>query len=189
MLTDFGVAKVLEEARTGLTTSNATALSIVCSSPEAVQGEERNVKSDVYSFACLVLGASIRSRTRCRSHSLITEEVMTGKLPFYEMGKNTVKIVTAKIKGTMPDPKKFPEISEEDPLWAVLYKCWAKEPDSRPTMPEILQEVSRASPMPSNASLLTTHPGSLIISATRRKRTARVGSGAPLSVIYDIAFD
>lgn len=62
MLSDFGIAKVLEETRTGLTTSNSTALSIRFSSPEALEGGSRDLKSDVYSFACLVLGTCDMSR-------------------------------------------------------------------------------------------------------------------------------
>ena len=59
MLTDFGVAKVVDGLRTGLTTVNPTAISLKFSSPEAVAGSDRNVKSDVYSFGCVALGERI----------------------------------------------------------------------------------------------------------------------------------
>ena len=57
MITDFGLAKILEETRTGLTTSNTTALSIRYSAPEVLEGQNANASSDVYSFGCLALGS------------------------------------------------------------------------------------------------------------------------------------
>ena len=48
----------------------------------------------------------------------------------------------AKAEGEVPDPKEFLELPANDPLWGLLRKCWDKDPDKRPTMKEVLKEVS-----------------------------------------------
>ena len=56
MITDFGIAKVVEDLRTGLTTSNAASVTMAYSPPESIEGLTKDTKSDVYSFGCFVLG-------------------------------------------------------------------------------------------------------------------------------------
>ena len=142
MLTDFGVAKVVDEYKTGLTTTNPTAITLKYSSPEAVAGEPRNVKSDVYSFACVALGKRVASlRRNLRTHAVVAPEIMSDKGPFHKL-RNPPMILLAKSNGNTPNPLDHPNLPENDPLWALLRRCWSEEADHRPTMLEVLDEVS-----------------------------------------------
>ena len=53
---DFGVSRVTDAYRTGITTSGRSSVSTRYAAPEALNGEYRKVQSDVYSFGVLMLG-------------------------------------------------------------------------------------------------------------------------------------
>lgn len=122
MITDFGIAKILQSVSTGYTTNNASAFTVRCSSPEALEGEERTVKSDVYSFACYAL------------------EIMSDKTPFWEL-RTSAAVIAAKYSGVVPNPDRHPQLPAADPLWVLMRRCWNKDADQRPTMAEVLAEV------------------------------------------------
>lgn len=65
---------------------------------------------------------------------------MTGKVPFYDE-KNTARVMMKKSKNPVPAHNLFPEIPANDPLWMLLDRCWSPEPEARPTMAAVVQEV------------------------------------------------
>lgn len=44
--------------------------------------------------------------------------------------------------GAMPDPGSHPKLPESDSLWELMRRCWTSEPAERPSMSQIIQEVS-----------------------------------------------
>jgi len=115
----FGMAKLLDDTRTGLTTSDDPRFSMRYASPEALSGHPADRTMDVYSFGCLVF------------------ELLAGKAPFIEI-KTTQGIVGAKIHGMLP--ARSPELSDQ--VWALLVECWCTEPTQRPTMGGIIAELA-----------------------------------------------
>lgn len=60
MLCDFGLAKVLEDVPTGLTTTDTPACSIRYAAPEVIlSGLPHTLQSDVWSWGCAALVVSL----------------------------------------------------------------------------------------------------------------------------------
>lgn len=76
-------------------------------------------------------------------HSRITSALLTGKVPFYELGDSSRVLIAAKGAGIVPDADSYTEIVAADPVWRVLKWCWSMDPASRPTVLELMQEASR----------------------------------------------
>ncbi len=105
---DFGIARSLKaEGMTGEGTIIGTPEYM---SPEQVEGEETDQRSDIYSLG------------------VVLYEMLTGKVPFE--GENTFSIALKHRDESPPHPREFnPELSLE--LSAVILKCMAKEREKR----------------------------------------------------------
>lgn len=44
--------------------------------------------------------------------------------------------------GKTAQPVDHPQLPADDPIWLLLRRCWAVEEDTRPTMDEVVAEVS-----------------------------------------------
>lgn len=65
---------------------------------------------------------------------------MSGKPPFY--GLQHPAILYRVIEDQSPRPEDHDSISTSDPLWSLMRRCWDMNPEARPRMAEILNEVS-----------------------------------------------
>ena len=65
---------------------------------------------------------------------------MSGKPPFF--GLSDVTIILRAMAGEFPKPEDHPGLPPTDPLWGLMRRCWDMSPTARPTMSEILCEVS-----------------------------------------------
>lgn len=65
VLCDFGLAKILEDVPSGLTTTSTSACTLRYAAPELIQGDgsPRTLASDVWAWACLLLGVSMELRS------------------------------------------------------------------------------------------------------------------------------
>lgn len=65
VLCDFGLAKVLEDVPSGLTTTSPDACTLRYAAPELIKedGSPRTLTSDMWAWACLLLAASIKAIT------------------------------------------------------------------------------------------------------------------------------
>lgn len=43
--------------------------------------------------------------------------------------------------GITPRPQEYVELPEDDPLWALMFRCWSKDTVGRPTMINVTLEV------------------------------------------------
>ncbi|KIO20911.1 hypothetical protein M407DRAFT_81035, partial [Tulasnella calospora MUT 4182] len=66
--------------------------------------------------------------------------VMSGKNPLWQRRNDIVRMV-AVCSGETPRPADHPLLPEIDPLWNLLNKCWSAEPEDRPSMKHVLQQV------------------------------------------------
>ncbi|CAE6448242.1 unnamed protein product [Rhizoctonia solani] len=76
-------------------------------------------------------------------------EVVSGSIP-YHMHKRAMSIIL-KVNEGPPKRKDHPGFNEyayrPDEMWALLEKCWAKEPSNRPTIDEIVMELKEIARM------------------------------------------
>ncbi|KAJ7157590.1 kinase-like domain-containing protein, partial [Mycena crocata] len=121
---DFGISKIIN--RGGFTTSSvgtapymAPELFFVIDGAEKQESSPCTTKSsDIYSFALLIL------------------EMLTSESP---KGRPSRPIVTVKIlAGLCPRREDYAVDKVMSGMWAVLNRCWAFEPQLRPTISEVL---------------------------------------------------
>jgi YVTN family beta-propeller protein len=71
-LTDFGLVKTLEGDAPGMTTAGTFVGTLDYSSPEAIQGQDADARSDVYSLACVLFFALARTSAFLRDSNVGT---------------------------------------------------------------------------------------------------------------------
>ncbi|KAG8900387.1 hypothetical protein FRB99_006095, partial [Tulasnella sp. 403] len=134
MLCDFGLSKLLQDVPSGFTTTTRQKGTTRWMAPEQF-GEHAvyTTQSDIYAFGCLVIGM-ISPFIICQltKHACIAE-IMCEKVPFVKY-TNDAGIVLAKVQGMFMEPKDYPELPEDDPLWRILRECWATNPQLRPSI-------------------------------------------------------
>ncbi|KAJ6516341.1 kinase-like domain-containing protein, partial [Mycena sanguinolenta] len=122
-ITDFGLSSIVTELSVRMTFSsgNARAGTVRYQAPELLRGEKSNhYGSDVYAFAC------------------VSYEILTGKVPFFEM-VTEVAIIFKVVEGVRPSR---PETISQD-IWLLLEDCWHQQINKRPTTTVILRRLLR----------------------------------------------
>lgn len=113
LLSDFGLAKAIGDKRTGLTTSNGFKGTVRYCSPEALQGNQIECPSDMWSWGCLAM------------------EIITEEEPYH--GLNDVRAVMLICGEAHARKTPEPADSSSIPLIVLelLRECWIFEPDQR----------------------------------------------------------
>ncbi|KAG8875059.1 hypothetical protein FRB97_005451, partial [Tulasnella sp. 331] len=131
-IAEFGTSKKLLRVPSALVTTSVELGTLCWRAPELVGGSsiDATIHADVYSFGCLVL------------------EVMTGKIPFCEIAQDLhgLEVLMAILRGDKPSPKYYQELPAHSPLWALMRRCWDKDPSSRPSMEAVIQELEEMKP-------------------------------------------
>jgi serine/threonine protein kinase len=105
---DFGLAKAMDESASQRLTASGTFVgTLQYVSPEQLSGKQVDVRSDVYSLACVMW------------------EALSGEEPFSADGP--VAAMTKHLSGTLP-PMKLAEFAA---ISSVLQRCTAADPDGR----------------------------------------------------------
>ncbi|KAG8949235.1 hypothetical protein FRC03_000406 [Tulasnella sp. 419] len=122
---DFGMAQFLDEALqiTGFTTSMAYSGGTdryFC--PEILDEEPKTTMTDIWAYGCLVL------------------LTLTGQLPYQHLSKR-VALFNAVMRGDLPYKK--PEGVIQDSLWNCLVKCWAFDPNDRPSISDLASHLCK----------------------------------------------
>ncbi|KAG8930929.1 hypothetical protein FRC01_002065, partial [Tulasnella sp. 417] len=123
VLSDFGMSRVLQDLGipSGLTTSGSVKGTWRYMSREIFAGQRPSRESDVYAFGGLIL------------------TVMSGKAPYHGLLHQV--ILRRVMQDQPPNPKNHPKLPANDPLWALMRRCWNKTPALRPTIREVLLEL------------------------------------------------
>jgi tetratricopeptide (TPR) repeat protein/TolB-like protein len=120
-VSDFGLAKSVEDDAIGMTRTGAFLGTPRYMSPEQVEGKPSDQRSDLYAYG------------------LILYEMATGDVPF--TGETTLKVMYQRIKEKPANPKTF---NPELPTWftQVIMRCLEKDPAGRyQTAYEILSDL------------------------------------------------
>ncbi|KAJ6236625.1 serine/threonine-protein kinase tnni3k-related [Anaeramoeba flamelloides] len=116
-LTDFGLTKAVD-------TSNNVNMNTVVGTPrwmapELLRGEQDYTnKVDIYAFG------------------IILWEISTGNIPFEDKGPFVLPRFVGYEGGR-------PEMTKKDLFYEVAIKCWAQEPNERPDIQQVVEELSR----------------------------------------------
>jgi len=122
---DFGLARVVGALNTGLTTSGQGQGSRGFEAPELLDVDgHQSLAADVFAFAGLVLST------------------LSGKPPFHEY-PSRARVVLAVAAGKIPVPASHTRLPANDPLWNLMRRCWAFEPNARPAMTDVVAELDR----------------------------------------------
>ena len=113
LLSDFGIAKVLDNTLENGTQLTGTGVGIGTPeymSPEQCRGEEVDTRTDIYALG------------------VVFYELLTGRRPF--KGNTPMGVVFKQINDPLPDPRQYaPDLPEE--AISVLNRTMAKKPDKR----------------------------------------------------------
>ncbi|KAG8873415.1 hypothetical protein FRB98_009024 [Tulasnella sp. 332] len=120
-LCDFGLARFVQELKTGLTTSRQGQGGKGFTAPELLDceegGEKKTTESDVYAFGSLML------------------YTLSGKAPFHH---KSVSQTISEVCSGRPVPKdRHPNIDPNATIWLLMQRCWKLLPKNRPTMDEV----------------------------------------------------
>lgn len=121
VVSDFGLARVVKDAQTGgITTSGTGPLKWM--SPQAMIDRVYNERSDIWSFGCFLC------------------ELMTREEPYGDM--DPVQVATNVALGTLKPT--VPDTSDSKLMIAklLLDRCTAYEPNDRPSIEDIIDELS-----------------------------------------------
>lgn len=141
-LTDFGYSSLvgnIPEALTYLRRSTTRPGALRWIAPEQIIEDLhiRTTKSDIYSFGCIGLQASLlRARTR---FALISSQTLSGKQPWSEIREDAA-VVLRLAKGHNPSrPASRPM---DDLHWDLIEHCWSSV-EERPTSEAIISSIEQ----------------------------------------------
>jgi eukaryotic-like serine/threonine-protein kinase len=137
-LIDFGIARSSAEVRPGLTLTGTVLGSSDYIAPEQAQGRSVEERTDVYSLA------------------IVLYELLTGELPF--PGENFVAVAMRHINETPPSVvARRPDVPPR--LAALMERSLAKDPERRPLMAAVVQELERClNELPGEGDTLSNVP-------------------------------
>ncbi len=122
-LLDFGIAKLLEDDRDGVTATIRVGTPH-CMSPEQIRGERVDARTDVYALGVLL------------------HHLLTGRYPFE--APDAAEIERLHLEAPPPSPSRLAPVPAA--LDALVTRALAKSPDARPSLRELLAALAEASP-------------------------------------------
>ncbi|KZS97644.1 kinase-like protein [Sistotremastrum niveocremeum HHB9708] len=127
LLSDFGLSKILEDCTgTPFTQTKGISDSFRWFAPEIFHSGKLTTSSDVFSFSMTAL------------------ELFTGMPPFSHI-KQPPQVLIRMERGERPEKPTDSLVKArglDDTLWEFLEKCWAQDPNARPSIQEVIQELT-----------------------------------------------
>lgn len=137
-LVDFGLALLLDA-----TVTHGTGLTWLYASPERINNEPGNERSDLYSFGCVLY------------------EMLTGRPPFGDRETSTIAIANMHVQSLPSPPQNVrPGVPAElnDLTLCLLQKDPARRPRDASTVSRLIQQVRHAAPPSGGAVMLAETP-------------------------------
>ncbi|KIM74971.1 hypothetical protein PILCRDRAFT_688571 [Piloderma croceum F 1598] len=126
LLADFGLSNIIVEAYGPSYITSSIGGSVRWAAPEhfRISDGERvstvTTHGDIYSYGSVVL------------------QVLSGKLPYHHLAKDSEVLITLHRGAHPPRPQ---EIADEQ--WAMITRCWAEDPPTRPDIKYISERVQK----------------------------------------------
>ncbi|KXN85262.1 hypothetical protein AN958_11556 [Leucoagaricus sp. SymC.cos] len=118
-LTDFGVSSTKSKSSARVSGSFPSGLTIRWAAPELIfDGVQTTVTSDIWAFGC------------------VCHEILTGKVPFYELRDET-QVLRALLEYKTPTRPTVISNPIKENIWKQVDRCWLRHPKKRPTSQEI----------------------------------------------------
>ncbi|KAF8211584.1 kinase-like domain-containing protein, partial [Mycena galopus ATCC 62051] len=152
-ITDFGLSSIVDELSMKMSFSSRSGRpgTVRYQAPELLKNECPNhFGSDVYAFACVCY--EVRQRTRRFVLLTLPLQILTGKLPFFEVVHEAGVIYKVTVEGALPS--RVEAISPD--FWLLLNDSWHEKTDRRPAAAAILQRLLRHGGESSNLRLTGT---------------------------------
>ncbi|KXN89752.1 Proto-oncogene tyrosine-protein kinase ROS [Leucoagaricus sp. SymC.cos] len=134
IIADYAMATLVQKLRENLTptpTQQRESMPVRWLAPEVIMAQSSTSPksaSDTYSFGMAIL------------------EMLTENVPFAEYSSD-MAIIRALMKNEQPK-RPVPAANQEDPitdtLWNLMVRCWSREPESRPTMWDVVKALEAA---------------------------------------------
>ena len=149
-LSDFGFSKVLEEVGNSFESRFCPTLKFTSQSEN---GASSLTDSNTSRWSApelmqpVLIGLSkvfASTSTDVWSFGMLCLELMTGCQPYNDVD-NDITVAINLSKWQLP-PRPGPMVTEQgltDDLWALMLKCWHKNPHQRPTMTEVKDKIKK----------------------------------------------
>ncbi|KAG8920987.1 hypothetical protein FRC02_000519 [Tulasnella sp. 418] len=141
MLAGFGLSKLLKEDEpTFYTQSDGPVSEFRYQPPEVMGGHPLSTSSDVYSWAMCAL------------------EIMTGHPPYYYI-KPVGRLIKAINEHKFPEKSSYPSPITESyaGLWELFERCCDGDPNQRPSITQVLQNLEEIKARRASVTLTTQH--------------------------------
>ena len=124
------------------------------SAPEVLMEAKRKKGSDVFSYGMVMIEVGGRpppSQTISKPHLVV--KAFTGMVPFSEFVPATAVIFILNGK----HPERPTHSSLTDRLWTLMQQCWRYNPQDRPRVDQVVQQLSVLPPQFDDIHLVTYH--------------------------------
>lgn len=139
-LCDFGLARMLEDEPSGLTTTGLPRLTLYYASPELLNNVAgHTLKSDVWAWGCLFLSVSSGYLYVRYSNVPDSAQIMAGSRPY--PSHTEISVVLAIAQGR--SPANLGELTGSEFFLIVRDRCWRISSEVRPSMLWCTEVLSR----------------------------------------------
>lgn len=134
MLCDFGLARILEDVPSGLTTTSARGCTFRYAAPELVLGDGlHSLAGDVWAWGCLLLVVSATRRRHFKGSVDLPNQILTGLVPYAAKDRDAT-IAWALSRKQLPTDLSSKSLDVDDYVRSILSSCWQYERKVRPSM-------------------------------------------------------
>ncbi|KAF9445045.1 kinase-like protein, partial [Macrolepiota fuliginosa MF-IS2] len=129
-ITDFGLSRLLTEKTFAITnaTSSMGGFSSRWTAPELLEAPQASRAGDIWAFGsvCYEISTRLLPFHDCQVESQVIRRLLAGDLPTRPQGD------------PITDMDKI-----DDEIWDLMNRCWAQQPDDRPSCLQILHQLSQ----------------------------------------------
>ncbi|KAK0218755.1 kinase-like domain-containing protein [Armillaria fumosa] len=136
VIADFGISFVMGSTNfaTSSSSSSRKGGTLRWQAPEVLNDSRNSLPADVYSLACVYF------------------EVFDGTIPWSGLKDGAVIRNVYYEKKHLPYPNYLGSTGHAELWWEVMTKCWAYEPQDRPTLPDIVASLHMTESVPTTES-------------------------------------
>ncbi|KAK0447353.1 kinase-like domain-containing protein [Desarmillaria tabescens] len=150
VIADFGISFVMGVTTFATSSSSSRRGGTVrWQAPEVLNGSPNSFPADVYSLACVYFEVRVFRRAAFNELCFLTmSKVFDGSIPWSGLSDGAVVMHVTIHKRCPPYPKHLGSTGHAELWWEVMTKCWAHEPQDRPTLLRVMASLHGTDNMP-----------------------------------------